>query len=449
MKRIYQLLLSFLFFTSGVIAAMDNQGQALMQAINRSDLPGVQNILSQGFINVCQKIGTQSPLEAACKLKDSNPVKDIILVSNALIGYAFDHVVEITTIPYAHYYDDPDMASFINLMVQCRMDQEETIRRILNTCAEQKNAERQLRCLLGRILTGQEYLIRTSADPLKAFYISKDFLKNCNDLLSHLIANYPSGMNGMDDAATIILWVFRCIQYGAPVNIPNKEGITALDLVVQQRDFYTDLVEVLLTHGADPTRKFTLNGKEYTAITFLEEAPSKDAPKQFALRYLKKELPLSQRFEFEESRSFATNFSKVFASYKTWAALACMYLGVKCYKRVTSGRAKYSHNMVINEAGSEITMTDDEGLETKISSSTNNTAELSKTNGSLAVKFSDTNKNTAKDLNINLDQYEDSLYDYFINITIRPTRWYEWLYTKTALTYCVSWKQKPKPQEPK
>jgi|GEM_PF-3042273 len=453
MKRL--LIISSILAISGATHAMD-QGQALMDAINRSDLEGVKNSLNQGFINVCQKIGTQSPLEAACKLKDSNPVNNTTIVSKALIDYALDHVVEITDeqgkrqgdhVEQRNFVVRENIRAFIKLMAQCRIDYEEIFRRIICTCAAQKRTAAQLIELLGNyhVFRGEPNSL------LREFNISKGSLKNCTDLIADLIENYSATGIYFDDRGMITYWVSICIEYGAPVDTPNKSGFTPLQLAVQAKEYWPYLIPLLLTYGEDPNRTFIHNGKEYTAITFVETLP-KDSTKAYVLKYLKKEVPLDLPSDLpsSETRSFATNFSKIFASYKTWVGMACLYLGIKCYKRVTSGyAAKYEQNMLINEAGAEITMTDDEDNDTKIAAGDSNTTELPKETDSLVVKFSDASKNTAKDLNIDLGQYEDDLDDYFINITIRPTRWYERLFIKTTLTYSVSWKQKPAPQQAK
>ncbi len=103
--------------------------------------------------------------------------------------------------------------------------------------------------------------------------------------------------------------------------------------------------------------------------------------------------------------------------------------------------------MVINEACAEITVTDDVGLQTKIFSDYNNTAQLLKTTGFITLKLSTPDKNNGNDLRIDLNKYEDFFDDYYINITIRKTRWYERLLIKTSLRYTVNWKRKPTPQE--
>jgi len=457
MKRIYQFLLSFLFLTSGVIAAMD-QGQALMTAISNSDITQVQNSLKNPTIDAYAKIGTQTPLELAHEVATAQQDnKNALDIKRAIVDYLFSKVAI-----YRKFIAAPidEMTDVINQMSTCT-DVVPFIKNLLVICAKIDNMGEYIDTLIHYTLPKSQLIV-----------FPNDLLRDCPTLLPDLIDHHPNGKDlalfGDIESSTLPEWVTWCLDHGAPVNGTNTIGFTPLILAVRgsgsaNSDGYIAIVKILLGRGA----KANQVSKGETPITLIEKkcAQENSQINQEIRARLKGEpiptfppplgIPATGVAPVSTSgsnpppvtdTSFTTSISKLFTSYKTWAALACMYLGVKCYKRVTSGyAAKYEKNVIVNEAGTDISVTDENKNTTDIHTGEDNVLDLPKFAGLLTVEFQDTSKNTSKDLVIDLDRYADD--DYHMNIIIRPTRWFERFFVRSPLYYSVTWKRKATPQE--
>lgn len=268
----------------------------------------------------------------------------------------------------------------------------------------------------------------------------RDLFKENNSLIFNLIQHHAH------DHKRLQKWIQWCLEHGAPVDGTESINKTETPLMVAVRgkghgteQSYLAVIKILRQYGADPSK---MSGGE-SPRSLIEQKYAQDAN---AINQEIRELLSTEHRANAAPKitarpaSVTVAMSKLLYSYKTWMLMGCLYLGFKCYRHIARGyTAQYEKNTIINGSGSALKAIDEDGHSIIIpADENNNTAVLPKFTGLLTVIFQDTSKNTSQSLVIDLDRYADD--DYDMNITIRPTKWFERIFVRSPLYYSVSWK---------